>query len=126
MAKFLLHETGVVPKEVFATDNVPEKYREDILKDLQSTSSKREIPLYFEADAGKAQELIRKTEHKGKGLILGSGWDKKLANEKDMEFLSVAVPSPVRLVLTTNYAGFSGGLRLIEDIYGKALDGYVK
>jgi nitrogenase molybdenum-iron protein beta chain len=126
MSKFLLHETGVVPKEVFAIDNVPEKYRDDILKDLQSTSSKREIPLYFEPDAGKAQELIRKTEHKGKGIILGSGWDKKLANEKDMGFLSVAVPSPVRLIMTTNYVGFSGGLRLIEDIYGKALDGYVK
>ena len=68
---------------------------------------------------------------KGMGKVVTSVttfefYDEKLANEKDMGFLSVAVPSPVRLVMTTNYVGFSGGLRLIEDIYGKALDGYVK
>ncbi|SDB26994.1 nitrogenase component 1 [Eubacterium oxidoreducens] len=124
MAKFLLHETGIVPKELFAIENTPEKYREAIYEDLKSTSTKRTIPLYFEQDAGYAQDIIRNTEHKGRGIILGSGWDKGLAREKNYEFLSVAVPSSVRLVLTTNYVGFSGGLRLIEDIYQTALNGY--
>ncbi|MBQ1894501.1 MAG: hydrogenase [Clostridiales bacterium] len=125
ISKFLLHETGVVPKEVFAIDNTPQKYQEDILKDLASTSDKKTIPLYFEPDAGKAQNLVRSISHKGNGIILGSGWDKNLASEKGYEFLSIAVPSPVRLVMTTNYVGFSGGLRLIEDIYHKALDLYM-
>ncbi|MCR4690735.1 MAG: hydrogenase [Lachnospiraceae bacterium] len=124
MSKFLLHETGVVPKEVFVVDNTPEKYREQIEKDLASTSDKRTIPVFFEADAGEAQETIKQADHKGRGIILGSGWDKSLAKEKNCDFLSVAVPSPVRLVLTTNYVGFSGGLRLIEDIYQTALHTY--
>lgn len=124
ISKFLLHETGIVPKEVFAVENVPEKYRESIALDLASTSTKREIPLYFEPDAGKAQDIIRKTEHKGRGLILGSGWDKALAKETNSDFLSIAVPSSVRLVMTTNYVGFSGGLRLIEDIYMTVLETY--
>ncbi|SCY29570.1 nitrogenase molybdenum-iron protein beta chain [Lachnospiraceae bacterium XPB1003] len=124
ISKFLLHETGVVPKEVYAIDNTPEKYQQDIIADLASTSDKKVIPIRFEPDAGKAQNEVRQLTHKGRGIILGSGWDKNLAREKGYDFLSIAVPSPVRLVMTTNYVGFSGGLRLIEDIYFTALQNY--
>ncbi len=124
LSKFLLHEVGIVPKEQFIVDNTPEKFQEQIRRDLNSTSDKREIPLYFEPDAGKAQNIIRGLHHKGRGIIIGSGWDKELAKEKDYDFLSAAVPTPYRLVLTTNYAGFTGGLRVIEDIYHNVLATY--
>lgn len=124
LSKFLLHEVGIVPKEQFVTDATPEKYQEAIKADLQSTSGKREIPLYFEPDAGRAQEILREIHHHGRGLIIGSGWDKELAKEKGYDFLSAAMPSPYRLVLTTNYAGFTGGLRVIEDIYHTVLSTY--
>ena len=124
LSKFLLHETGIVPKEQFITDNTPDKFKERITAEIQSTSDKREIPVFFEPDAGLAQEALRKIRHTGRGLIIGSGWDKELAREKDYDFLSAALPSPYRLVLTTNYAGFSGGLRVIEDIYHNVLATY--
>jgi nitrogenase molybdenum-iron protein beta chain len=124
LSKFLLHETGIVPKEQFITDNTPEKFKEQIKTDIASTSDKRVIPVIFEPDAGLAQEAIRNLKHGGRGLIIGSGWDKELAKEKNYDFLSAAAPSPYRLVLTTNYAGFSGGLRVIEDIYNNALATY--
>lgn len=124
LSKFLLHEVGIVPKEQFITDNTPEKFKEQIVTELRSTSEKREIPLTFEPDAGKVQDAIRALSHQGRGLIIGSGWDKELAKEKDYDFLSAAVPTPYRLVLTTNYAGFSGGLRVIEDIYDRVLSTY--
>ena len=124
LSKFLLHEVGIVPKEQFITDNTPDKFKEQIAAELASTSGKREIPLTFEPDAGLAQEALRKIKHNGRGLIIGSGWDKDLAKEKDYDFLSAALPSPYRMVLTTNYAGFSGGLRVIEDIYHNVLATY--
>ena len=124
LSKFLLHEVGIVPKEQFVTDATPEEFHEAIRADLKSTSNKREIPLYFEPDAGKAQEILRKIRHNGRGLIIGSGWDKELAKEKGYDFLSAAVPSPYRLIMTTNYAGFTGGLRVIEDIYQMVLSTY--
>ena len=124
LSKFLLHEVGIVPKEQFVTDGTPEKFQDAIRADLQSTSNKKEIPIYFEPDAGKAHQILRGISHKGRGLIIGSGWDKKLAKEKDYDFISAAIPSPYRLVLTTNYAGFSGGLRVIEDIYHLVLSSY--
>lgn len=124
LSKFLLHEVGIVPKEQFVTDNTPDKFKERIVAELASASGKREIPITFEPDAGLAQEAVRKIKHSGRGLIIGSGWDKELAREKDYDFLSAALPSPYRLVLTTGYVGFSGGLRVIEDIYHNVLATY--
>lgn len=124
LSKFLLHEVGIVPKEQFVVDNTPLKFQEEIIAELKSTSNKRDIPITFEPDAGKVQDIIRFIKHEGRGLIIGSGWDKELAREKDYDFLSASVPSPYRLILTTNYVGFSGGLRVIEDIYDMVLSTY--
>lgn len=124
LSKFLLHEVGIIPKEQFITDGTPDRFQEEIRADLKSTSDKRDIALYFEPDAGRAHQLLRKIKHNGRGLIIGSGWDKELAKEKGYDFLSAAIPSPYRLVMTTNYAGFSGGLRVIEDIYHMVLSTY--
>lgn len=124
LSKFLLHEVGIVPKEQFIVDNTPEEFQARIAEDLKSTSDKKTIPLYFEPDAGKAQDIIRSLSHTGRGLIIGSGWDKELAREKNCDFLSAAAPTPYRLVMTTNYVGFTGGLRVIEDIYNTVLATY--
>lgn len=124
LSKFLLHEVGIVPKEQFAVDNTPQRFQKQIAAELQSTSDKKVIPLTFEPDAGKVQDTLRSLHHGGRGLIIGSGWDKELAREKDYDFLSASVPTPYRLVMTTNYVGFSGGLRVIEDIYGAVLATY--
>ncbi|MDR3136505.1 MAG: hypothetical protein LBU07_03700 [Coriobacteriales bacterium] len=124
LARFLLHEVGIVPKEQFVVDNTPAEFQDAIRADLAAASDKRVIPLYFTADAGAAQHAIRALKHRGRGLIIGSGWDKELACEKNYDFLSASAPSPYRLVLTTNYVGYSGGLRVIEDIYSAVLATY--
>ncbi|WP_196590431.1 nitrogenase component 1 [Pectinatus frisingensis] len=124
LSKFLLHETGIVPKEQFIVDNTPEKFQQAIKEDLKTTSNKKNISLTFEPDAGKVQDIIRGISHQGRGLIIGSGWDKQLAKEKKYDFLSASVPSPYRLVLTTGYVGFHGGLRIMEDIFNSVLSTY--
>jgi nitrogenase molybdenum-iron protein beta chain len=124
MAKFLLHEVGIIPREQFIVDNTPEAFQAGIRAELATTSSKRTIPVTFDPDAGRAQESIRGLQHPGRGLLIGSGWDKLLAQERGLDFLSASAPSPYRLVLTTGYLGFRGGLRLIEDIYGQVLATY--
>ena len=47
-----------------------------------------------------------------------------LAKEKDYCFVEAANPLQMRLVLTTNYAGYTGALRVIEDVYNNALERY--
>jgi nitrogenase molybdenum-iron protein beta chain len=124
LSRFLLHEVGLVPREQFIVDNTPAEYIAEITANLKSASDKRDIPVYFNPDAGACQDIIRQARHKGRGLIIGSGWDKELAREKDCDFLSASPPSPYRLVLTTGYIGYSGGLRVIEDIYDVVLATY--
>jgi nitrogenase molybdenum-iron protein beta chain len=124
MTVFLLNEVGLVPKELFITDNTPESFREKILKTAAGFSAKREISIAFQNDAGLAQAEISRANHEGRGLIIGSGWDKDLARKKGCDFLSAALPSPYRLVMAAGYAGYRGGLRLIEDIYNTALAAY--
>lgn len=124
ISKFLLHEVGIIPKEQFIVDNTPEAFQEAIRAELASTSAKRLIPVTFDPDAGQAQEAVRGIRHPGRGLLIGSGWDKLLAEERGLDFLSAAAPSPYRLVLTSGYLGYRGGLRLIEDIYDRVLATY--
>jgi nitrogenase molybdenum-iron protein beta chain len=124
LAKFLLHEVGIVPKEQFIVDNTPEEFHDAIRASLAATSDKREILVTFDPDAGASQRTIRSLEHEGRGLIIGSGWDKELAREKGYDYLPAAPPCPYRLVLTSNYVGFTGGLRVIEDIYDVVLSTY--
>jgi nitrogenase molybdenum-iron protein beta chain len=124
MSEFLLHETGLIPKEQYITDNTPQAYQAEIRALAGEISAKKEIPVYFYADAGRAQEHLRSLNHEGRGLVIGSGWDKDLANEKGCDFLSAALPGPYRMALTTGYAGYRGGLRLVEDIYNTALNSY--
>jgi nitrogenase molybdenum-iron protein beta chain len=124
MTVFLLNEVGIVPKELFIADNTPEPFHEKLRTTAAGFSAKRTINLTFCPDAGLAQAEIAAAAHEGRGLIIGSGWDKDLARKKNCDFLSAALPSPYRLVLTTGYAGYRGGLRLIEDVYNAALATY--
>jgi len=124
LARFLLHECGIVPREQFVVDGTPAELQDGVRAALAATSPKRTIPVTFDPDAGLAQETLRPIRHPGRGLLIGSGWDKLLAREKDLDFLSAALPSPYRLVMTTGYLGYQGGLRLIEDVYNGVLATY--
>ncbi|MBQ5430886.1 MAG: hydrogenase [Lachnospiraceae bacterium] len=126
LSRFLLHETGIVPVEQYVVDNTPAKYQEQIQETIRSFSGKRDIGVTFLPDAGLAQQKIRevKEKHDGKGLIIGSSWDGDLAKELDDAYVCAAHPMELRLVLTTNYVGFTGGLRVIEDVYNTALKIY--
>lgn len=124
MTVFLLNETGLIPRELFITDNTPQEFHKKILETAAGFSAKRKINIAFQNDGGLVQAEIARTNHEGRGLIIGSGWDKDLAKKKGCDFLSAALPSPYRLVMATGYAGYRGGLRLIEDIYNTALATY--
>jgi nitrogenase molybdenum-iron protein beta chain len=124
LSRFLLHEVGIVPKELVVADGTPEEFQAEVRASLASASDKRKLDLSFEPDAGKAQEGLRSARHPGRGLLIGSGWEKAVAKERGMDFLSAANPSPYRLVLGAGYLGYRGGLRLVEDIYDRVLATY--
>ena len=70
-------------------------------------------------------EMAKQKEASDKRLlILGSSWDKHIADELHADLLIISVPVQHRLVMNCGYLGYEGGLRAIEDIYDRVLATY--
>ncbi|KHL93424.1 hydrogenase [Paenibacillus sp. IHB B 3415] len=125
LAKYLLNELGILPAQTqYVVDNTPEEYRAAIVERFRSISSRRSANVEFVEDGGAIQEAIRLGKPAQRALILGSGWERDLAAELGADLLPVSVPITYRLILNCGYAGYNGGLRLIEDIYDRVLGTY--
>lgn len=124
LAKFLLNELGIIPATQYIVDDVPEGFRQEITEQFLHISPYRSARVRFETDGGAIQQEIRGDENKNRALILGSGWERDLAAQLGADLLTVSVPIMYRLVLNCGYAGYNGGLRLIEDIYDRVLNTY--
>lgn len=123
-SKFLLNELGIIPAKQYIIDDTPLKYREEIVNQFKNISEFRSAEVDFIVDGGAIQEEISKDEQKNRALILGSGWDRDLATSIGADLLIVSAPVAYRLILNCGYAGYNGGLRLIEDVYDRVLDTY--
>lgn len=124
LAKYLLNELGIIPARQFVIDNIPEEYQEAVRSQFANISPLRSAEVRFSIDGGAIQEEIRADGRKNRSLIIGSGWERDLAKEIGADLLIVSVPVAYRLVLHGGYAGYNGGLRLIEDLYDRVLDTY--
>lgn len=123
-AKFLLNELGIIPEKQFIVDDTPDEYKKAIEDEFEHISEFRSCSVTFSADGGEIQKEIKNGEHKNRSLILGSAWERDLAKEIGADLLIISPPVSYRLVLNCVYAGYNGGLRAIEDIYGIVLNTY--
>lgn len=128
-SKFLLNELGIIPGKQFIVDNTPDKYKDSVLEEFKNISEykERDVDVIFNPDAGFAAGELEKDFNRDpdkRTLILGSGWDKDLADRIKADLLIISVPVTYRLVLNCGYAGYAGGLRAIEDIYDRVLATY--
>ncbi|AGB19212.1 nitrogenase component 1 [Thermoanaerobacterium thermosaccharolyticum] len=123
-SKYLLNELGIIPAKQFIIDDTPEEFKESIRQQFKNISELRSADVEFMTDGGMIQEIIRNDENKNRALILGSGWERDLARELNADLLIVSVPIGYRLILNCGYAGYNGGLRVIEDIYDRVLNTY--
>lgn len=124
LAKYLLNELGIIPARQFIVDDTPAEFQDIIREEFKEISEIRSAEVEFSIDAGHVQEKIRKDGEKNRVLLLGSAWERDLAKEIGADLLIISVPVAYRLILSCGYAGYNGGLRLIEDIYDRVLDTY--
>ncbi|MBR9647664.1 nitrogenase component 1 [Clostridium tyrobutyricum] len=125
ISQFLLNELGIVPGEQYITDDVPKKYQEYIIEKFNSLSDTRDFKVFFEVDSGKIHQRLREYDVGTHiPLILGSSWDRDIADEINAFKINISIPIMHRLVLNGGYLGYNGGMRLIEDIYGNILETY--
>ena len=118
----MINELGYIPKQAFITDNVPERYTDKIKSEFKKIDEEYKDKVTFEIDGGEIEKRIRSDENTPrKTLILGSEWEDDVALDIKAPITYLSIPITNNLILNKTYIGYSGGLRLIEDIYSNIL-----
>lgn len=115
VTQFLANVMGYLPEVVIVTDSPPDECRAEIIGELtEGIESIVKPDVIFEADS----HLIRlKLRDRCFLALLASSLEKFIAPEFGAAVhLSISFPSFDRLILERSYAGYVGGLTLMEDI----------
>jgi nitrogenase molybdenum-iron protein beta chain len=115
--RFFTNDLGLLPGKQYVIDETPEEYRDLVRAQFTDLNYGNAAEISFESDGHLIHEQIRAADYHGYPLLIGSSWEKPLADELFAHYLALASPSLERLVVDRSYVGYSGGLRLIEDIY---------
>jgi len=128
ITRFLADDLGWLPEAVAITDALDEDEQFAIVASLTSLRSGLTPKIIFDGDstviAGQVKEHW--ASHLGgsgkysnpltPAFVVGSSLDRPLAVDLGAAHLSVSFPVANRAVIDRGYAGYSGGLRLIEDL----------
>lgn len=114
ITNFLVNEIGLLPDIIQLTDNPPEEYRENIIKALTSDLESTYLPeIVFEPDSFESREKLRNRSFQ---FLFASSLEAPTAlSELGAIHVTIGFPSYNRVILDSSYAGYSGGLKLIED-----------
>lgn len=121
ITKFLANDLGLVPAKQFIVDDTPKQYRESISEEFKNLNFNLEADVVFETDGYKIHNQIKEHDYHGYPLIIGSYYEKELTESLHGNYLNVAWPVQDKVVLDDFYVGYTGGIRLIEDIYSVAV-----
>jgi nitrogenase molybdenum-iron protein beta chain len=118
LTRYISNELGWLPEVVVVTDDPPPAARDRIvqyLRDGLDSAVKPEV--IFEVDSHKIRLLLR--QHTAQ-IILASSLEKYIAGD-ELNAMQVSVAFPVydRLIVDRTYAGYRGGIALVEDVAAK-------
>jgi len=132
-AKYLDNEIGWLPGYVFITDELNDEQKDIIKEAFEKIDFTYKPELVFETDTYKIQQYIGQTNPQFKSetyyetfspaFVLGSTIDRKLAETLNAGLLSISYPVINRIVISKGYAGFKGGLNLLEDLISAQISG---
>jgi len=118
IAKYLANEVGYLPEVVQITDEPPEEAREWIRRELtENIESAIKPDIIFEKDTFRIRENLRDRSFQ---VMLATSLEKwPAAKEFGVAHLSVGFPMYDRVIVDRNYAGYRGGVALLEDLLAK-------
>lgn len=119
--KFLVNDLGLFPAKQFITDDTPKDYQAAITEEFKKLNYGIQAEVEFTTDSYLIHNQIREHDYHGYPLVLGSYYDKEVTEDLKGNFLNVSWPFQNRVVMDSFYAGYTGGIRLIEDIYTVAV-----
>nr|WP_314460377.1 nitrogenase component 1 [uncultured Clostridium sp.] len=120
ITKFLVNDLGLFPAKQFVVDDTPREYQENVRTYFKDLNYNIEAEVSFDTDGFNIHNEIKAHDYHGYPLILGGHWEKEVAKQTNAHFLNVSWPVNERLIMNSYYAGYEGGLKLIEDIYSVA------
>ena len=120
---YLTNELGFIPCGVYVTDD-PSEANETILKEAyHELLDEYDEALHIEADGGLiTKDLEEKIGTSKKALIMGSYWDRCVAQDTNNYFVNLSLPVTTEIITSSSYVGYEGCLRLIEKIYSIAFN----
>lgn len=121
ITKFLANDLGLVPAKQFVVDDTPGNVRESIKEEFKKLNYGLEAEVLFETDGYKIHNAIREHDYHGYPLVLGGYYEKEVTEALKGNFLNIAYPVQDKVVFDNSYVGYTGGIRLIEDIYTVAV-----
>lgn len=131
LASYLKHELGWQTDDVYVTDILDKKAVDRLKEAFDAAETGAE--LLFETDTKKIEWSLRKRHPRNQGeryfdqhspfYLVGSALEKYAA--QDLGALTLAVSYPVynRIIADRGYAGYKGGLRLLEDLISVPVSG---
>ncbi len=121
ITKFLVNDLGLVPATQFITDDTPKNQREKVAEEFKKLNFGLEAEVAFETDSHKIHEEIKSHDYHGYPLVLGGYYEKEVTEGLSGNFLNISWPVQDKVVFDDFYVGYTGGIRLIEDIYTVAV-----
>ena len=125
LPRFLVHDLGWLCELVVHTDPLPTDQQEQLRQRQNAIVERLRPNVVFETDTNKIQSHVEGLRPKGAtkyndvlspAFVLGSSLDRPAATAIGAAHLSISFPVANRAILDRGYAGFSGGLRLTEDL----------
>jgi nitrogenase molybdenum-iron protein beta chain len=111
----------LIPDRLYIVDGIPEHLQQEVREFFTDLGEGLGAEVTFTPDGGAVQAELRTTKFRSRPLILASAWERTLAKELNGFLLSVSMPVSDRLIFDRSYVGYTGGLRLVEDIYSSIL-----
>ena len=121
LTKFFVNDLGLIPGPQYVADDTPKKYQKEIAEEFANLNFDLKAEVSFETDGFKIHEGIKNHDYYGYPLILGGYYEKEVTEGLDGNFLNISYPVQDKVVLDRTYVGYTGGIRLIEDIYTVAV-----
>jgi nitrogenase molybdenum-iron protein beta chain len=126
ITRFLSDELGWIPELVVITDILDENQQKTVKAQFAGLNSGLSPHVYFDTDTSSVKKYLKEVWPRNRNdryydplnptVILGSAFERDIAQEFGFPLVPVSFPLTSRCVMNRAYAGFSGGLSLTEDI----------
>lgn len=117
ITRYLANDFSFTPVLVIVSEPLFRQEDKDrIVAQLEDLEYAKPPKVIFASDQYEINQALREEEEEIT-LLIGSGNEREVALEKDIQFILAAFPMNERLVFNRTYAGYRGSLTFTEDLY---------